>query len=259
MTLLPPDLGTLEATLLVGLSFFTSAITSAVGLGGGVVMLAVLATVAPPAAVIPVHEVVQFGANVSRSFLMRRHVDRRLLLPFAIGTVIGAGLGALLVVELPVEVLRLVLGLFILGTVWGPKFRGRPLSPRGFGLVGLVTSFVTMFVGATGPFVAAFLDPDRLGRLATVGTHASCMVLQHGLKVAAFTALGFAFLPWLPLLAAMIGVGFLGTVAGRHLLRRLPERAFAVLFKAVLTILALRLLYDALGAWAAAGTLPFQP
>ena len=70
------------------------------------------------------------------------------------------------------------------------------------------------------------------------------MTAQHGLKVAAFTALGFAFLPWLPLLAAMVALGFVGTMTGRQFLDRLPEASFARGFRLVLTLLALKLLYD---------------
>ena len=53
------------------------------------------------------------------------------------------------------------------------------------------------------------------------------------------------FLPWAPLLAAMIGAGFLGTMLGRRVLDRLPHEVFARIFKIVLTLLALRLLYAA--------------
>jgi uncharacterized membrane protein YfcA len=106
-----------------------------------------------------------------------------------------------------------------------------------------------MFVGATGPFVASFITPERLERHAVVATHAACMTLQHSLKVIAFGFLGFAFLPWVPLLAAMIAAGFIGTMLGRRLLDRLPHATFKRIFKGVLTVLALRLLYAAVSAW----------
>lgn len=242
--LLPPGLAPAVALLLVGTSFVTSMLTGALGLGGGLMMLAVIAAVLPPTVVIPVHGVVQIGSNLGRAVLMRGHVARDLLVPFAVGTLIGAPLGALVVTELPTDLLRLILGLFVLWTVWGPKLRASRVPPRAFVLIGGVTSFVTMFLGATGPFIAAFVNPERLGRHGTVATHAACMTAQHGLKVAAFTALGFAFLPWLPLLVAMVALGFVGTMTGRRFLDRLPEASFARGFRLVLTLLALKLLWD---------------
>lgn len=74
---------------------------------------------------------------------------------------------------------------------------------------------------------------------------AVAMTAQHALKGAAFAALGFAFLDWAPLMAAMIATGFLGTLAGSRLLGRLPEAFFRAAFRWLLTLLALDL---ALGA-----------
>lgn len=176
--------------------------------------------------------------------LLRQAVAAALLIPFATGSVLGVGLGALLVTELPEGPLLLLLGLFVLWSTWSPRLRPHDLPSPAFALVGTVTSFVTMFLGATGPFVAAFLSPERLGRKGVVATHAACMCVQHALKVGAFTALGFALLPWLPLLGAMIGFGFLGTTVGTRLLDRLPERGFATAFRIVLTLLALGLVRE---------------
>ncbi|HEX6016365.1 MAG TPA: hypothetical protein VFY87_32095 [Geminicoccaceae bacterium] len=53
--LLPDGLAPAVALLLVGTSFFTSMLTGALGLGGGIMMLAVIAAFLPPTVVIPVH------------------------------------------------------------------------------------------------------------------------------------------------------------------------------------------------------------
>mgnify|MGYP000495277620 CR=1 FL=1 len=73
-------------------------------------------------------------------------------------------------------------------------------------------------------------------------THAICMTVQHGLKGVIFGFLGFQFLPWLPALLVMILSGFLGTLTGRRILHRLPEKLFTQLFRAILTVLGVRLL-----------------
>lgn len=249
ITLLPLDVSALAAAGLVALSLFTSALTAAAGIGGGLVLLSVMATFLAPVVVIPIHGVVQLGSNAGRAALLRQHINRQILLPFALGSLLGVAVGAKLFVALPTPVLQIILGLFVLASVWLPKLKASSIPNRGFAVVGIVGSFVTMFVGATGPFVASFITPDRLERHAVVATHAACMTVQHSLKVVAFGFLGFAFLPWVPLLAAMIGAGFIGTMLGRRLLDRLPHAMFKRIFKAILTVLALRLLYAAVSAW----------
>ena len=71
------------------------------------------------------------------------------------------------------------------------------------------------------------------------------MTGQHGLKGVIFGFLGFQFLPWLPTLIAMILSGLLGTLAGRRILNRLPEKLFKQLFRVILTLLGLLILLDA--------------
>ena len=244
--LLPPDLSPWTATLLIVVSFFTSATTAVFGLGGGVMMLAVLASVLPTTVVIPVHGIVQVGSNLGRAVVMRAQIVWGLILPFAVGSVIGVALAAAFVTDLPAAVLNAVLGLFILYSTWTPKLKPARVPNWVLAPVGAVSSFATMFLGATGPLVAAFISPDRLERHQVIASHAAAMTIQHGFKIAAFTAIGFAFLPWLPMLALMILSGFLGTLIGRRTLDRLPERAFAVVFKAILTLLALDLVVGGL-------------
>jgi len=249
VSLLPPDVSGLAAAGLVALALLTSALTAAAGIGGGLVLLGVMASFLPPVVVLPVHGVVQLGSNAGRAALMRQHIDGRIVLPFALGSVIGIVIGAKLFVALPTPILQAILGAFVLACVWLPTLKAARIPHWAFAIVGLVGSFCTMFVGATGPFVASFIRPERLERHAVVGTHATCMTLQHTLKVVAFGFLGFAFLPWVPLLAAMIGAGFVGTMLGRRLLDRLPHRVFQQVFKLILTVLALRLLYAAIVSW----------
>lgn len=242
MELLPAGFGLPEAAGFVAFSYITSAVTAAFGLGGGVMMLIAMASVMPPLAVIPVHGAVQMGSNGGRAWMMRAHVSREIFWYFVIGSLLGAALAAQVVVALPRDVLRLVLGLFVLWVVWAPKLTRRDVGPRSFIPIGIGTTFASMFVGATGLLVGAFLSPDRLGRMTTVATHAVCAMFQHALKIVVFGLIGFAFGEWIPLIVAMIASGFLGTLTGKALLERLPERLFGWIFKALLTVLAIRLI-----------------
>ena len=244
--LVPPGLEAWAAISLVGISFFTSALTAAVGLGGGITLLAIMANLMPAAAVIPVHGVVQLGSNAGRAAVLWRHTDRPTLLYFALGSVIGIALAAEIVVTLPSWLLRLILGIFIIYNIWAPRLRLHNVKARGLLIGGGLSTFLTMFVGATGPFVGAILSSDKLQHQRLVGTLAACMTVQHCLKVVAFGLLGFAFAAWLPLLIGMLAAGFLGTLAGTQVLKRTPPARFKLAFNLILTALAFKLIFDAL-------------
>ncbi len=246
MELIPPELSMLSAVGLVVLSFITSMLTAAVGIGGGLLMLTVMVSFLPPIIVLPVHGVIQLGSNGGRLAVMRQHVDWRIWRYFAIGSILGVILAGQVFINLSLEVLRALLGLFVLYAVWTPKLKPSNIALKGYTLVGIGTTFITMFVGATGPLVSSFLSPKKLGRERVVATLAACMTIQHGLKGIAFGVLGFYFQPWIPVIVIMIATGFLGTLLGRRILKRLPERLFSRLFRIVLTVLAGRLLYLAI-------------
>ena len=209
-------------------------------------MLIALLSLTPPIVALPVHALVQIGSNAGRAWMLRPHVMSSVVTWFIPGSILGVLLASQLIVTLPTSSLQLILALFILWTVWAPKINTLPVPDKAYFLVGGLTSFATMFLGATGPLLAAFLSPARYGRDRTVSTHAACMTIQHLLKVIAFGFLGFVLTQWLVLVATMIVSGLLGTWMGRRLLQRLPEQAFRQIFKAVLTVLAVRLLYKAI-------------
>lgn len=244
LTFLPPELSAFGAFALVVVSFIASGIAAALGLGGGILMLAVMANLLPAAAIVPVHAVIQLGSNTGRAVMLRQHIDLRCALPFTLGSLIGVAAGSTVYVAIPADAIRLILGLFILHTIWLPMPWLKHLGGAGVAVAGGVAAFLTMFIGATGPFVATIWQVLGLGKHATVATHAAAMVLQHGVKILAFGLLGFAFGPWLPWLAVTILAGLIGTWAGKRLLDVTPDERFKLMFKYVLTLLALSTLWQ---------------
>lgn len=248
MEWLPDGIGTIDALIMIAASFFTSFLSAAMGIGGGVALLAVMAQAMPALAVVPVHGVVQLGSNAGRAFLFRKDAQYRIVGYFLIGAIIGGLIGGQIVVALPAATLQLILALFILFSIWGPMPKLKEGS-KGMGLVsggGIISTMLTMFVGATGPFVAVVIKQFQLSRQAHVGTFSACMVTQHSIKIVTFGILGFAFGTYLPLMAAMVLTGFAGTWVGRHFLQKTSDDRFGRWLNIILTILAARLLYVAI-------------
>lgn len=240
--LLPEGLGLAAAGLLVVASFFTSALTAAFGVGGGVAMLALMGLFLPIAALIPVHGAVQLGSNTGRAWHQRADIRFDVALPFVAGSLLGAVAGAFLVVQLPDALLRLVLGLFIIAVTWTKIPGVDRLGRAGLAAGSAALALLTMFVGATGPLLSAFfVQIFAADRRALVATHAAGMTLQHALKVVVFGLAGFAFWQWLPLIAAMVASSFLGTVCGTNMLARLSEESFRKWFRIGITLLAVEM------------------
>lgn len=233
------------AIMLLGASFTGSFITVALGIGGGALLLAIMASFMPPAALIPVHGVIQLGSNLSRAALLFRKTHWPPVAAFAIGSGLGAAIGGTVVVNLPPGVVLIGIGTFV---IWSVLSRPPAWLSKVPLLTGLISSFLTMFFGATGVFVANFSKSLKLGREAHVATHAVFMTLQHGLKIMAFALLGFAYGPWLGFIALMIGAGILGTLSGRLVLVRMSDHGFKRALDVVLVLISLRLIWQGVQA-----------
>ena len=237
---MPEGMSAVTFAALLGTSFAGSLITVAFGIGGGAMLLAVMATLVPPAALIPTHGVIQIGSNLGRALVTFRHIFWPALPAFAAGSIAGAALGGSLVVNLPPAWVQIGVGGFVIWTVLGRPPRGVRDWPF---TVGAISSFLTMFFGATGMFVATFTKSQALLRHGHVATHAALMTVQHGVKSLTFSVLGFAFAAWAGFLVAMIAAGFLGTLVGRLVLNRMDDRRFRLALDTILILLSLRLIY----------------
>ena len=223
----------------------TAFIAAIVGTAGGLILIAVMAFVFPPALLIPVHTVVQLGAAASMAISRWRFLMREMVLPFTVGTAIGAAIGGRIFISLPESVLLLGLGISILVLAWVPKLAQFGPERGRFVFVGFVVTFLGIFISATGTLLAAFtaaIAPDRRNHIATLG---GLMTIVHIAKLAAFAALGVSFGNYGPLIAVMIATSFVGTYIGRYALDRIPERIFRIAIQVMLTRLSLRLIWMA--------------
>jgi len=227
------------------LACFTAAFGVVAGLGGGVLLIGIMATVFPPVALVPVHGVVQAGSNITRTIIAHRLVMKQAIIPFAIGAVIGSAIGGKIVVSIPVALMQAILGVFMLYVCFSPKITaGMPTQKRFFAL-GAVGAFISMFIGATGTILAPWVRGISDDRRIFVATHSCIMMFIHGLKVIVFVVLGFEFFAYLPLMATMVTAGFLGNWIGFKLLNVMEEQLFRRVFQVVLVLLSLRLLWGA--------------
>ena len=222
------------------ISFIGSFITVAFGIGGGVLVIATLAGLLPPAALIPVHGVVQLASNATRAGVFFRHILWGALPWFAVGSVVGAAVGGLVVVDLDPSYVLIGVGIFV---IWSVVRKPPEWLKRWPWLTGVISSFLTMFFGATGIFVAGYVKSLALGRHAHVATHASLMAIQHSLKIIVFGLLGFGFADWGLVIAAMIAFGLAGTLSGRLVLARVSEALFRRALDIILIVLSLRLIW----------------
>jgi len=223
-----------------------STLSGVIGMGGGVVLVAVMAAMLEPALVVPLHGIIQLVSNSTRSWALWRRVDWGLFLLYTPTLLIGAALGARLYVENGLPWFRPVVGGFVLTFLIWDRFRPRRLEmPRWVFLpAGLLGGVITMLVGASGPYLAAFFLRDDLDRKRIVATKAAIQTVAHLVKIPAFLAIGFDYRAHLGLLLPLVACAVLGTLLGTRILKWMPETSFQIAFRVLLALLGLRLVLN---------------
>lgn len=227
-------------------AFLTATLSGVLGMGGGIMLLAVMAGYFPPAVTIPFHGAVQLVSNVSRAAMSWRDIAWHILGPMIAGSIVGAAIGSQVVVSLPEASYQFLMGAFILIFTWMPKLKSAPRIRGKFFWVGGISTALSFIVGATGPLVAPFFLKEDLSKETIVATKAGGQAITHLLKVGVFSLFGFQLAQHLPLFLSMTVAVLLGTALGKALLNKLPERAFLLLFRVLITILAGRMLLRSL-------------
>lgn len=233
-----------------GAAFATSVLSAVAGLGGGIVLLLVIAQFVAPTVAIPIQGAIQLVSNGSRAVMLRHDVawtplGWSMLLVFP-----ASLLGVAVATSIPEDAVAVALAVFVLVVGWRPSLLrwhgGRRLPDRSMIGVGAASGFLNSTVGASGPVTSPFFKAVTASHVAFVATAAGAQVVAHVSKIVAFTIDGFSISDHLD----VIVVGAIGVVAGSwvgtRLLGRISESRLDLVFKLVLTALAVRLLVDAL-------------
>lgn len=223
-------------------AFAVAFFTLFTGFGLGTLLLPFFALVLPAAAAVAATAVVHGLNNLFKLALLRRHVDRTVILRFGIPAVLAAIPGAWLLTRLaaitgsfpwavgPLEgevtAVKLTLGLLILGFAYvelSTVTKRWTVPPALLPVGGMVSGFFGGLSGHQGAFRAAFLAPLGLSPESWAGTQAAIAVMVDVTRLVvyglAFTTAGMvAGDPTLLGLVTLAAFG--GSYAGRRLLHK---------------------------------------
>jgi len=233
-------------TLTLTVAAFVAAIISGmIGMAGGILLLTVMILAGLPAPVaIPLHAVVQLTSNATRVAAYRRTVRWRSALLFVVISLPMPWLGLQILDQLDPTITKGLIGLVVLGATWAPKGGLDVLPERvAMGIAGALAGTLGVVIGAVGPLVAPFFLRDSWKKEEVVGTKAACQSAIHLIKIAVFSGIGFAFAHHWGLLFPLLVAVIIGTWVGKALNARLSPQRFVLIYRVVLSLLALRLIY----------------
>lgn len=246
MEILSNGLNNIDLILIIFCCFLGSAITTSVGMGGGIVVIGTMALFLPINAVIPIHAITQCGAGIMRAYIFRKTFLKKFFFIFILGTILGYYLSLDFIMALTETKLKLILGIGIIVLAFLPKFTINSLPNKFIFSLGALTGFLTMFLGIMGPILGTVLNSFLKDRYLIVGTIAWCISFQNLGKAIILGSMGFDFLPWIYLIILLIFFSYLGTVVGKKFLDKSNNQLFQKILKIVILILGFKLIIEAI-------------
>ena len=245
----------MDIVILIIAAFITSSISAVLGMGGGIILLGIMAIIIPEGyKVIALHGVVQLFSNTTRTYVFRQYIQNNLIKQFFIGALIGVFLSIIIIItlinyfnvesanQIKVEVLKPFIGLFIIWYLFlkGPK---KVKKTNSFIPVGLIAGLSSIFVGAVGPLIAPFFLSQNLNKEQIIANKAASQMITHISKIPLFIYFfNMSYQSeWNVLLPLILAV-YIGTNFGKKILSFIPEPLFKKLFKITLFIIAVRLI-----------------
>jgi uncharacterized protein len=235
---------TIIAVAIVGL--IAGAIASVAGFGVGSLLTPLLAIHVDLKTAVAVVSIPHFFGTALRFMMLRRHVDRAVLLTFGLTSAAGGLVGAFLGTFLRSPILSAVLGVLLLfAGITGLTNITERLHFKGWTawVAGALSGIFGGLVGNQGGIRSAALLGFDLSKQAFVATATAVALMVDGarLPVYVLTHAGDIARAW-PFVAAGTAGVIAGTLVGERVLRRVPENTFRTIVSAVILLLGFALL-----------------
>jgi uncharacterized protein len=222
------------------------AIAAVSGFGIGSILTPLLANLVGMKLAVAVVSVPHFLGTALRLALVREHIDKKVLLTFGITSAIGGLVGALLHVWLRSVVLSYVLGALLVfaGLMGVTRLGERMRFGRTAGwIAGALSGIFGGLVGNQGGIRSAALMRFEVSKESFVATATAIALLVDVFRMPVYAATQYRSLvsAWPAMLLATIGV-VIGTLAGKPLLKRIPERSYRAIVSVIMLILGIWML-----------------
>jgi hypothetical protein len=187
-----------------------------------------------------------FG-NLGRITFFRQGLDKRLLLIFGVPSVLLTFLGALLVNYAPSDLLKLVLGIFLLifsiTSIIKPDFKFNP-SKKNAVIGGSISGFLAGLIGTGGAIRGAFLAAFNLRKNVYIATAAAIALAVDVTRIPVYLGSGFLEPQFYSSIPLLFIIAIAGSYLGKKIVDKIPQTIFRKVVLVAITLIGLKFMYD---------------
>ncbi|HLS29680.1 MAG TPA: sulfite exporter TauE/SafE family protein [Flavobacteriaceae bacterium] len=237
--------GIISLLLIFGTGAFILSTIS--GGGGSLVLVPVLNWLLGVTKTAPVLNLGTFLGRPARLIIFWKHIKWKVCLYYAPAAIIGAWLGAWTFSNFKAEWLQIVVGIFLISTVWqyrfGKKKKSFEMRLWYFIPLGLLVSIFGTIIGALGPVLNPFYLNLGLDKEDLIATKTANSFLMGMSQIGSYTFFGLLHNEmWLYGIALGLGAT-VGNVIGKKFLSKMKSSTFRVFVIILMVISGFLLIY----------------
>jgi len=225
----------------------TSMLSGILGVGGGMLLMGILALLLPTGPAMVLHGLAQLAANGSRAVLHYRHVEWRILPYYGLGAAMAFAFFYFCKFFPERWLIYLLMGLMPWFALYGKRLMVLDIEkPHHTVLCGILVTSLLLACGVSGPALDIFYLHTRMSRHRIVASKAITQSLGHGLKLFYYGPLldkvGFSGGEVL----AICAVALLGTALGARVLDKANDQIFQIWSHRIILLMGLIFLVQGL-------------
>ena len=209
-------------SLLLALGIVAGVLTTVAGMGGGLLLVAVVGLLRGPHEALAITTPALMLSNLQRTWMYRASVDTRAALTVASGAIPGAFVGGLLLPRLPAA-LALLLTTTVLALLRSQGVVNLRVGKRAMFAAGIAIGALSASSGGAGFLIAPLLMSSGLRGLAYVATVSCCAVALHLGRLLGYGMSGLMHVELLPSIAVLLAGLLLGNLAANRARSSLPN------------------------------------
>lgn len=234
--------------LLALASFVAWFISSLAGGGSPFIIIPMVNFLLETAAIPPVVTTGMLLGNSQRVWQFWQDIDWGLTWWYLPGAISGAGLGAFVFTQAHLQWLQVLLGLFLVSSVfsfgWSNQENPFKVSSWFFLPAGFIYAFLSGLIGSIGPILNPFYLNYGLVKEKMIATKSAHVLVVHAVKMATYASLG-ALTPAYLGYGLVIGIAAVpANLLGQIVLQQISDQQFRRFVIALVTISGLAILWE---------------
>jgi hypothetical protein len=238
----------MEQDILFFLSAFIAEIVGTIaGFGSSTIFLPVALFFVDFKTAIILVAIFHISGNISRITFFKHGLNWKILATFGIPSVLLALLGAHLIDIIPQDILKLILGIFLISFSAFSLRNSKsaiPANQKTLIAGGALSGFLAGLIGTGGALRASFLTGFNLEKFTYIATAASIALVTDATRIPVYISQGFLDEQFYYYIPVLIGLAAAGSYLGRKIVGRINQDLFRKIVLIAIILVSIKFVLD---------------